>query len=86
MERVQIYLGEDELNLLKLEEARTGANRSELIRRAIRTRYAGRLTTEEKLAAIRASAGAWKDRGIKSGADYVNATRRSRIGRAAKRG
>jgi metal-responsive CopG/Arc/MetJ family transcriptional regulator len=36
MRRTQVYLGAEDLELLDREAARTGASRSELIRRAIR--------------------------------------------------
>jgi hypothetical protein len=59
--------------LLAQASARTGASRSELIRRAVRSQY--RLDTPEgRLAALRASAGAWSDRSA-TGADYVEELR-----------
>jgi hypothetical protein len=73
MERVQIYLGRDELDLLDGVAARTGATRSELIRRAVRERY-GQGGTEDRRMALRASAGAWQERGF-GGAGYVAALR-----------
>jgi len=39
MKPTQIHLGEEEVGLLEAESQRTGASRSELIRRAIRERY-----------------------------------------------
>jgi len=39
--RTQIYLSDEEIALLDRERARTGATRSELIRRAIRSVYGG---------------------------------------------
>lgn len=60
MQRTQIYLDEDDVALLEEGAARTGASRSELIRRAIRDRY-GSDGQGAKLAALRASAGAWKN-------------------------
>jgi Arc/MetJ-type ribon-helix-helix transcriptional regulator len=53
--------------------ARTGASRSELIRRAIRDRY-GERDWATRRAALTASAGAWKDRGL-TGTEYVDALR-----------
>ena len=41
MHRTQIHLGDEELRLLELESAATGASRAELIRRAILDRYGG---------------------------------------------
>jgi hypothetical protein len=73
MERVQIYLGRAELDLLDDVGARTGATRSELIRRAVRGRY-GDAGPEDRRAALRASAGAWQERGF-GGAGYVAAVR-----------
>ncbi len=69
MHRTQIYLDDHEVALLTQESARTGASRSELIRRAVRSQY-GIDTPEGRLAALRASAGIWSDRPA-TGADYV---------------
>lgn len=75
MHRTQIYLDDHEVALLSQESARTGASRSELIRRAVRTQY-GVDTPEGRLAALRASAGTWSDRsGTGTGADYVDELR-----------
>lgn len=71
--RTQIYLDDDEVALLSQEVARTGASRSELIRRAVRSQY-GVDTSECRLAALHASAGAWSDRSG-TGADYVEGLR-----------
>ncbi len=76
--RTQIYLDDHEVTLLSQESARTGASRSELIRRAVRTLY-GVDTPEGRLAALRASAGTWSDRSG-TGADYVDELR-SDLGR-----
>lgn len=78
MGRTQIYLGEDELALLERAHRTTGANRSELIRRAVRAMYGpparrGR-TPEERLANIMAAAGIWADRPF-TGEEYVRAIR-----------
>ena len=71
--RTQIYLGDDELELLDRVSRVTGASRSELIRRAVRRTF-GETTKVEKLQALRASAGSWRDRGI-TGAEYVDTVR-----------
>ncbi|MGH3049919.1 MAG: ribbon-helix-helix domain-containing protein [Gaiellaceae bacterium] len=73
MARTQIHLGREEIELLDREAARTGASRSELIRRAVRRIY-GPLSTGEKLEALEASFGAWKGRSF-TGAEYVDAIR-----------
>jgi Arc/MetJ-type ribon-helix-helix transcriptional regulator len=73
MSRTQIYLGEDELMLLERASRDTGASRSELIRRAVRTTF-GEQGKDERLRALRASAGSWRDRRA-SGAEYVDALR-----------
>lgn len=73
MSRTQIYLGEDELRLLDRASRDTGASRSELIRRAVRTTF-GEPGSDEKLRALRASAGSWRGRDA-SGAEYVDALR-----------
>jgi Arc/MetJ-type ribon-helix-helix transcriptional regulator len=73
MGRTQVYLGEGELELLARASRDTGASRSELVRRAVRTTF-GEPGTEEKLRALKASAGAWKARRT-SGAEHVDAIR-----------
>ncbi|MDN5796012.1 MAG: ribbon-helix-helix domain-containing protein [Intrasporangium sp.] len=73
MHRTQIYLDDEEADLLGRAAARTGASRSELIRRAIRAQY-GRQTAQARLAAVRASAGTWHDRSS-TGADHVDSVR-----------
>lgn len=72
MGRTQIYLGEDELALLDRASRETGASRSELIRRAVRGTFGGG-GKDQKLQALRASAGSWSDR--PSGSEYVDAIR-----------
>jgi Arc/MetJ-type ribon-helix-helix transcriptional regulator len=73
MRRTQVHLDASDLELLDRMPERTGASRSELIRRAVRASY-GQPTKEERLAAIRRTAGAWEDRGF-TGAEYVDAIR-----------
>jgi Arc/MetJ-type ribon-helix-helix transcriptional regulator len=73
MSRTQVYLGEDELELLDRATRETGASRSELVRRAVRATF-GRQGKDERLGALRASAGSWKGR-RRSGAEYVDAMR-----------
>jgi Ribbon-helix-helix protein, copG family len=73
MGRTQVYLSEEELELLDRESRITGASRSELVRRAIRAQYGG-ISKEERLAALRRSAGIWKDRPF-TGAEYVDMIR-----------
>jgi hypothetical protein len=74
MTRTQIYLGDDERELLEQASKTTGASASELIRRAIRSTYRLELTTEEKLRLLDSSFGSWKDRDF-TGAEYVDAIR-----------
>lgn len=73
MGRTQVYLGEDELELLDRVARATGASRSELIRRAVRGTF-GEKTRTERLRALEASAGSWSGRSV-TGADYVDALR-----------
>ncbi len=73
MSRTQVYLGEGELELLERASRDTGASRSELIRRAVRTTF-GEQGKDEKLRALKASAGSWQGRRV-SGAEYVDAIR-----------
>jgi hypothetical protein len=73
MTRTQVYLGDEELELLEQAGRATGASRSELIRRAIRWTF-GERSTAEKLRALEASAGSWGGRDV-TGAGYVDAVR-----------
>lgn len=73
MGRTQIYLGDDEIALLEQVERTTGASRSEVIRRAIHTAYAGS-STDERIAALLESAGSWSGR-TETGAEIVEAMR-----------
>jgi Arc/MetJ-type ribon-helix-helix transcriptional regulator len=71
--RTQITLGEEETALLDRASRETGASRSELIRRAVRSTF-GRGTAEDKLRGLQRSAGSWKDRDF-TGSEYVDAMR-----------
>ena len=71
--RTQVYLGSEELALLDRASRETGASRSELIRRAVRTAYDAS-DKEARRQALQASAGSWRDRRA-SGAEYVDAVR-----------
>lgn len=71
--RTQIYLDDEETELLSQVSARTGASRSELVRRAVRSQYQGH-SPAARLAALRASAGLWSHR-PGDGADYVEELR-----------
>ncbi len=71
--RTQIYLDEQEVAALDAAVVRTGASRSELIRRAIRAQY-GERTAASRLEALRSSAGTWKDRDY-TGSQFVDSLR-----------
>lgn len=71
--RTQIYLGDDEIALLEQAERETGASRSELIRRAIHTAYAG-TPADQRIAALLETAGAWPRR-KETGAEIVEMLR-----------
>jgi metal-responsive CopG/Arc/MetJ family transcriptional regulator len=71
--RTQVYLGSDELELLDRVSRETGASRSELIRRAVHTAF-GETAKDERLQALRRSAGAWRDRQATS-REYVDELR-----------
>ena len=73
MGRTQIYPGNDELELLDRVALATGASRSELVRRAVRSTF-GQPTKADKLLALDASAGSWRGRGF-TGSEYVDAVR-----------
>jgi len=71
--RTQIYLDDQDMSALDAAAVRTGASRSELIRRAIRSQY-GERPVESRLEALRSSAGAWAGREY-SGSEFVNSIR-----------
>jgi Arc/MetJ-type ribon-helix-helix transcriptional regulator len=71
--RTQITLTDEEIELLDRAAKASGASRSELIRRAIRTAYGNR-NKEERTAALKRSAGSWRGRDF-TGSDYVDAVR-----------
>jgi hypothetical protein len=71
--RTQVYLGEEELELLDRASAATGASRSELVRRAVKEAFGGR-AKHDRLASLQASAGSWKHRGF-TGSEYVETLR-----------
>ena len=73
MGRTQVYLGSDELELLDRVARLTGASRSELVRRAVRSAF-GERTKADKLRALTASAGSWRSRSF-TGAEYVDSIR-----------
>jgi metal-responsive CopG/Arc/MetJ family transcriptional regulator len=73
MHRTQIYLDDHEVALLTQVAERTGASRSELIRRAVRTLYGGD-TPQSRVAALRASAGAWSNL-TNTGAEFADSLR-----------
>lgn len=73
MGRTQVYLREEELDLLDRVGRATGASRSELIRRAVQSTF-GEKTNAEKLEALTSSAGSWSGRRF-TGAEYVDRVR-----------
>ena len=73
MGRTQVYLRSEDLDVLDRVAAETGASRSELIRRAIHSTF-GEPSAAERLAALRRTAGSWKDRSF-TGSAYVDAIR-----------
>lgn len=73
MGRTWVYLGQTELELLDRASRASGASRSELIRRAVRSTF-GEHGKQKKLQALQATAGSWSDR-QETGAEYVDAIR-----------
>lgn len=71
--RTQIYLDDAEISALNSASARTGASRSELIRRAVRELY-GAEGSRSRADALKLSAGAWRGRRL-SGSEYVDSIR-----------
>lgn len=84
MGRTQVYLGGDELELLDRVARATGASRSELVRRAVRSTF-GQPTKADKLEALSASAGSWRGRRF-TGSEYVDAARGDLAERLARLG
>jgi Arc/MetJ-type ribon-helix-helix transcriptional regulator len=84
MARTQVYLGEEELELLDRVARGTGASRSELIRRAVRSTF-GERSKDDKLRALDASAGSWAGRSF-TGSEYVDAIRGDLNERLRRRG
>ncbi len=85
MGRTQIYLGEEEIELLERVARATGASRSELIRRAIRSTF-GDKTRAERIQGLEASAGSWRGRRF-TGSTYVDEIRgdlNARLARIAR--
>ena len=76
MARTHVFLTDAELELLDRMSRETGASRSELIRRAVRTVYAPQpeSTRDDRRAAARAARGIWRDRQF-TGDQYVRAIR-----------
>lgn len=69
VERTQIYLAEADIALLEEQVSRTGASRSELIRRAVQACYGGP-EPDRRRTGISTSSGAWRGRRA-AGAEYV---------------
>jgi len=77
VERTQIYLSSAQAAALEREAKRTGVTRSHLIRQAIEERYGLAADRERLRAALRETAGLWKDR-KETGAAYVERIRKDR--------
>jgi predicted DNA-binding protein len=74
VERTQIYLSREQAAALDREARRRGQTRSHLIREAIDRVYLSEPSIDEMLAALEASAGAWKNR-TETGEEYVERIR-----------
>lgn len=86
MERTQIYLTRSQAAALDAEAKRTGTTRSHLIREAITERYGGQPDADRVSAALRATAGLWRDMAV-SGEEYVAELRSERrLADASSRG
>ena len=82
LKRIHVYLTREELSALDRKQRETGADRSQLIRRAIDREYLGRarFSKADRLRIVRRAAGAWKGRN-KTGAQYARRLRSGRLGR-----
>ncbi|MFN0153299.1 MAG: CopG family transcriptional regulator [Gaiella sp.] len=85
MVRTQVYLSQNELDLLDRTERETGASRSELIRRAVRAAFGRDEARDERLEALGRGVGIWRTRQT-TGADYVDSIRRDLNERLARLG
>jgi len=81
---MQICLGDEEPELLDRVSRTTGASRSELIRRAVRSAFEEK-TKAERLNALDASAGTWRGRRF-TGESFVDALRGDLDDRLNERG
>lgn len=75
VERTQIYLSGAQVSALDREAKRTGLTRSHLIREAIEERYGLAADRERLRAALRETAGLWKDH-KETGEAYVERIRK----------
>jgi hypothetical protein len=81
--RTQITLSDGQYARLKRRSRESGASIAELVRQAVDATYS-ELSTEEKIAAVRESAGAWKDRDFADGLEYVERIRGPGLGERLK--
>lgn len=77
VDRTQIYLTRGQAAALDREARRTGTTRSHLIREAIAERYGVQPNDEQVAAALRATAGLWRDMAV-TGEEYVAELRSGR--------
>jgi predicted transcriptional regulator len=77
MIRTQILLDADLLENLDREAERSGASRSEVIRRTLRDRYSPQAEAyaARLQRALDSASGSWKNRKFKSGEEYIRALR-----------
>lgn len=81
MKRTQLYLDEDIWQALHMRSRQSNTSVSELVRRAVRERYAGGTANRQR--AMEALVGLWKDR--PNLADSETYVRRLRRGKRLKR-
>ena len=80
MTRTQIYLGDEETQVLDQLARTTGQSRSQLIREAIGNQYGRRVDPKKLLEVLRKTAGRWRAARA-SGATQVEQLRRGRLSR-----
>ena len=88
LKRIHVYLTREELSAFDRKQRETGADRSQLIRRAIDREYLyrARLLKANRLSIVRRAAGAWKGRRTETGVRYAERLRSGRLGRLYVRG
>ena len=87
MQKIQVFLRDDQKTALKSLSARTGARQSDLVRRGVDLLLEGAAARKaDGREAVRAAAGLWRDRkNIEGGSARLRSSLRKRFGSAYRR-